>query len=134
MSTNTITKTATFAGSFDDAVGATKEALAQQGFGVLSEINLQAVLKKKLGVDYPPTLILGACNPQLAHRALTAEPDVAALIPCNVVVREIDNVIEIAAVNPAILNTLLDHPQIKEVAKEGEERLDKVLTMLTTST
>ncbi len=125
MSKTRITKTVSFAGTFDDAVLAIRSALQTQGFGILTEIDVQATLKKKLGVDYPRTLILGACNPKLAHRALTAEPDVAALMPCNVVVRETtDGAVDVVAMDPLVLTELLKHPTIVAVAKDGAARLD----------
>lgn len=128
MSESRITNTITFAGPFDDAVQATRTALQAQGFGVLTEIDLQATLKKKLGVDFPRTLVLGACNPKLAYTALTAEPDVAALIPCNVVIRETtDDRVEVMAMDPLILTKLLEHPTIVQVAKEGAVRLEAAL-------
>ena len=134
MSETRITKTVSFAGGFDDAVQATRAALQVQGFGILTEIDLQATLKKKLGVDYPRTLILGACNPKLAHRALTAEPDVATLIPCNVVVRETTaGGVEVVAMDPLVLTELLNHSTIAAVAKEGAARMDAALRQISPS-
>ena len=89
MTTTQATMRTTLAAPYDDAVLAVREALGDQGFGVLTEIDLRATLKTKLDVDVAPQVILGACRPQLAHRALEAAPSVAALLPCNVVVREL---------------------------------------------
>ncbi|MBF0590078.1 MAG: DUF302 domain-containing protein [Magnetococcales bacterium] len=134
MSTTHFVKTVSVAGTFDATVQAVKSALGEQGFGILTEIDVRATLKKKLGIDHPPTLILGACNPKLAHRALTAEPDVSTLMPCNVVVRETPSgTVEVVALDPLALKTLIDHPEIEAVAHEGGARLDQALAALTTT-
>ena len=135
MNGTSITKTASFSGDFDSAVQKTRSALSEQGFGILTEIDVQAILKKKLGIDYPRTLILGACNPKLAHRALTAEPDVSSVIPCNVVVRETDvGSVEVAALDPLALTTLFEHSEIAAVAQESGARLDRALEQVGAST
>ncbi len=88
---------------FDEALAATREALARQGFGVITEIDMQATMKNKLGEEYAPFVILGACNPNFAHQALGVDPSVATLLPCNVVVREEDGAVEISTLDPQLL-------------------------------
>ena len=113
---------------FPDAVERAREELAKEGFGVLSEIDVAATLKKKLDVDFPPYLILGACNPPLAHRALTAEPDIGLLLPCNVIVRDAgEGHTVVAAMDPSAALSLADNPGVAEVAAEVDERLRRVL-------
>lgn len=88
---------------FDEALAATREVLARQGFGVITEIDMQATMKNKLGEEYAPFVILGACNPNFAHQALGVDPSVATLLPCNVVVREEDGAVEISTLDPQLL-------------------------------
>src|SRR3974390_1063149 len=110
--------------SYDEAIKRATEALAKEGFGVLTEIDVAATLKKKLGKDMPPYKILGACNPQFAHRALEAEPQIGALLPCNVVVR-VDaagkTVVEI--MDPRAVLQLVERPEIAAIAGEVRSRL-----------
>jgi uncharacterized protein (DUF302 family) len=123
-----INKSVPFAGDFDAAVQVTTVALQEQGFGILTQIDVHSTLKKKLDVDYPRTLILGACNPKLAHQALLADPNVSVLMPCNVVVREIEGGnIEVSAMDPLIISDLLAHPDIIDVANEASKRIDAAL-------
>jgi uncharacterized protein (DUF302 family) len=100
------------------------KALAEQGFGVLTQIDIAATLKKKLNVDYPRTIILGACNPPIAHKALTAVPDIAVLLPCNVVVRENQQKeVEIVAMDPMILSHLMDNSEVNAIAADVDKRI-----------
>lgn len=121
----------TFAGSFDDAIAKVTEELSKEGFGVLTEINVKAVLKKKLDLDKRPYTILGACNPVLANQAMTAEPDIGLLLPCNVLVREEENGdVTVAFMDPAAVLTLVDREGIEELAGEVRERLQRVMKAL----
>lgn len=115
------------AGSFDDAVEKVTEALKEEGFGVLTEIDVKAVMKKKLDIDKKPYKILGACNPELANQALTAEEDIGLLLPCNVVVREDDDgSITVAFMDPQAVLDLVQQPGIHELAGEVKARLERV--------
>lgn len=113
--------------SYTDAINAVTEALKEQGFGILTEIDVKAVLKKKLEIDKRPYIILGACNPVLANQALDAEPDIGLLLPCNVVVREEENgSVTVAFMDPSAVLGLVDNPDVVKLAAEVRERLEKV--------
>jgi uncharacterized protein (DUF302 family) len=107
------------------------EALGKEGFGVLTEIDVSATLKKKLGVDTPPYSILGACNPQFAHRAMQAEPQIGALLPCNVVVR-VDGAgkTQVEIMDPDAVLQLVGRPEVGEIPREVRSRLERVLQAL----
>src|SRR5690606_31411304 len=111
------------------AVERTKEELAKEGFGVLSEIDIASTLKKRLDVDFRPYVILGACNPPLAHRALTAERNLGLLLPCNVVVHATDEPGRsvVAAMDPEAALDLTGNPEVREVAREVKARLERAL-------
>lgn len=114
---------------YEQAVARTKEALAAEGFGILSEIDVAATLKKKLDVDFRPYVILGACNPPLAHRALTAERDIGLLLPCNVVVYadDVPGRSVVTAMDPVEALRLTGNAAIAPVADEVRERLVRAL-------
>lgn len=114
---------------YDAAVARTKEALAAEGFGVLSEIDVAATMKKKLDVDFRPYVILGACNPPLAHRALTAERDIGLLLPCNVIVYadDVPGRSVVAAMDPVEALQLTGNDAIAPVAEDVKARLTRVL-------
>jgi uncharacterized protein (DUF302 family) len=115
---------------FDEAIARVTEALGKEGFGVLTEIDVAATLKKKLGLDMPPYRILGACNPQFAHQAIEFEPQIGALLPCNVVVREEGGKTRVEIMDPKAVLQLVGRPEIAEIAGEVRTRLERVLAAL----
>ncbi len=117
--------------NYETALTQTIDALKVEGFGVLTEIDVKETFKKKLGVEYPPYKILGACNPPLAHRALTAAPEVGLLLPCNVTVRELaDGEIEVAMIDPLMMMGVMNNPDLKPIADEARSRLERVAQSL----
>ena len=118
-------------GPFDETLAATREALAAQGFGVLTEIDMAGTLKKKLDVDIPPHVILGACNPPNAYKAVQAEPSIGVLLPCNVVVRSAaDGTTIVEAIDPATMHELTGNAAMKDVAVTIGGMLQAVLDSL----
>ena len=116
---------------YEEAVAAVRAALGDQGFGILTEIDLKATLKTKLDVDVAPQVILGACRPALAYEALTAEPSIAAVLPCNVVVRAIDETITVVeAFDPDAMMGLADNDALYAVAADSKQRLTAALAAL----
>lgn len=124
---------ATLLGPFEEAIKQTEAALKEEGFGVISRIDIQEALKTKIGVDFRPYTILGACNPALAYEALKLEDKVGTMLPCNVVVqaRE-DGSSEVAAIDPVASMQAIENPQLGEAAREVRERLSRVIQHLET--
>ena len=115
---------------FDDAIAKTRAALQEQGFGVLTEIDMQATLKAKIGADMERYVILGACNPQLAHRAVGVDRQIGLLLPCNVVVRADGDDVVVEAMNPAIMVEVTKEPDLEAVAAEATTRLQAAIDAL----
>ncbi len=113
--------------SFEDAVEKVTEVLKNEGFGVLTEIDIKSTLKKKLDVDFRPYLILGACNPQYAHQALTIDDKIGTLLPCNFVVQEVEGGTEVLAMNPHETMSKLMEGEMEEISKAITEKVNRVL-------
>ena len=126
----TYVKSVMLAAPFAEAVRRTREALAEQGFGVLTEIDVQATLKQKIGVDMEDYVILGACNPPLANQALEVDREVGVLLPCNVVVRATSGGSQVLILNPDMIASLSGRDELKPVADEAVRRLDAVAEAL----
>jgi uncharacterized protein (DUF302 family) len=119
--------------TFEQAIDEVKEALAIQGFGVLSEINIHDKLKEKLDVDFRRYTILGACNPAYAYKALQSEDKIGTMLPCNVVIQELGkNVIEVAAIDPIASMMAIENPKLAKIAGEIKGKLEKVIESLHT--
>lgn len=117
--------------SFDDAIEKTKEALKKEGFGVLTEIDMKATLKKKLDVDFHNYKILGACNPTFAYKAIQHEDKIGTMLPCNVIVQEqTKGIIEVAAVNPIASMQAINNKELITVSQEVKQKLEKVIHSL----
>ncbi len=124
----------TLAMPFDGALARVTEALVAEGFGVLTEIDVKATLKKKIDVDFRRYTILGACAPDLAHRALCAEPHIGLMMPCNVVVQQSDDgaPVEVSIIDPAMMFGVVENDELKPVMADADERLRRVLAALQT--
>lgn len=115
-------------GSFDEVLERVLSSLKEDGFGVLTEIDVQQTLKKKLGVDFQKYVILGACNPPFAYQALQAEDKIGTMLPCNVIVQEIEEGrIEVAAIDPIASMQAIDSPELFPVATQVQEKLKRVV-------
>jgi len=118
-------------GGFDETIVQVKEALSKEGFGVLSEISIHEKLKEKLGVDFPKYTILGACNPAFAYKALQEENKIGTMLPCNVVVRQVDEkTVEVAAIDPVVSMRAVENDAVAGIAGEIKEKLSRVIGSL----
>lgn len=116
-------------GSFDDVVDATTDALAEEGFGILCDIDVQATLEEKLGEDFRQYRILGACNPPLAHEAMSEELELGALLPCNVIVYETDEGdVGVSAIDPGTMLSVVDNPVLDPIADDVADRLERAVS------
>ena len=120
----------TVSGEFDDVIARVTEALKAEGFGVLTEIDVAATLKKKLDVDFRPYRILGACNPKMAYKALSAEDKIGVMLPCNVIVQKTDKGVEVAAVDPVASMQAVENPGLGDIAGPVKEALARVVNSL----
>ena len=115
---------------FEAVDGRTRAALAAHGFGVLTEIDVKATMKKKLDVDMSPYRILGACNPKMAHQAIGMEPRVGAMLPCNVILREVDGGVEVSAIDPVASMQAIDNAELMGVAGQVRDLLAKAVAAI----
>ncbi|MHB1048804.1 MAG: DUF302 domain-containing protein [Bacteroidota bacterium] len=116
--------------SYYEAIVKVTDELKKEGFGVLTTIDVKETLKKKIDVDVPRYIILGACNPPFAHKAIQAEPEIGLLLPCNVIVYEKENAVHVAAFDPQIMGAVIDNPSLKPIADEVRTRLQRVMAAL----
>jgi uncharacterized protein (DUF302 family) len=116
--------------SFDDVDARVRRALADKGFGILTEIDVQATMKKKLGIEMQPYRILGACNPTMAHQAIGIEPRVGAMLPCNVILRAVDGGVEVSAIDPVASMASIDNPALHAVAGQVRSLLADTIETL----
>jgi uncharacterized protein (DUF302 family) len=123
-------ETVVLTGEFDDVVRATKAALADHGFGVLTEIDMQQTLKAKVDKDMERYVILGACNPKLASAALDVEPHVGVLLPCNVVVRQVDDTVHVDALDPGLMVSMTSRDELAPIAADARRLLGEALAAL----
>jgi uncharacterized protein (DUF302 family) len=121
----------TIESGFDEAVARVIDALKREGFGVLSDIDVAATLKQKLGIEFRPYRILGACNPPLAHKALSVEDKIAVMLPCNVIVQEVGaGKTEVASIDPGATMDRVGNPALADVAREVADRLTRVISAI----
>lgn len=125
----TINRTIT-AASFDEVDQRTRSALLGKGFGVLTEIDVKGTMKKKLDVDMPPYRILGACNPQMAYQAIGMEPRVGAMLPCNVILRQVGDAVEVSAIDPVASMQAIDNIELIRVAGEVRDLLAEAIAAI----
>jgi uncharacterized protein (DUF302 family) len=116
--------------SLSETLERTKKALQEQGFGVQAEINISRALHEKLGIEVPQQIILGACNPQLAHKALQKEPEIGLLLPCNVTVRQDGQQVKVAVIDAERLMGFVGNPELRPIAEEAKRRLQAVLEQI----
>lgn len=122
--------TARLTAPFDAVVASVRDALKAEGFGVLTEIDVKATLKEKLDVEVAPHLILGACNPPLAHAAMQADPDISLLLPCNVTVRTEGSGVIVSIVDPSVMAAMSAAPEMAQIAGDARARLERVISAL----
>ncbi|MDZ4670819.1 MAG: DUF302 domain-containing protein [Phototrophicales bacterium] len=117
--------------TYEDAIDRTKTALKANGFGILTEINIKDTFKAKIDVDFRPYMILGACNPKLAYRALSVSADIGLMLPCNVTVSQVgEGQIEVSIIDPIMMMSVVDHPDLPAIAQDAKALLQKTLDML----
>ena len=116
--------------SFDEVDARTRKALADKGFGILTEIDVKATMKKKLDVEMAPYRILGACNPNMAHEAIGMEPRVGAMLPCNVILREVDGGVEVSAIDPVASMQAINNPALHDVAGQVRDLLAEAVAAI----
>ncbi len=116
--------------SYQQAIDKVTDELKKEGFGVLTTIDVSDTLKKKINVDFPKYMILGACNPPFAHTALTAEEEIGLLLPCNVIVYEKNGTTHVAAFDPLVMRTIVDNPALEPIATDVRARLERILAAL----
>ncbi len=116
--------------SFEEAIEKVTAALKQEGFGILTEIDIKATLKKKLDADFHPYKILGACNPSFAHKALNAEDKIGTMLPCNVIVQEKEGIVEVAAVNPIASMQAVENEDLADIATSVSDKLQRAVESL----
>ncbi|MEZ5477404.1 MAG: DUF302 domain-containing protein [Thiolinea sp.] len=118
------------ASSFDEADARTRKALADNGFGVITEIDVKATMKTKLDVDMPPYRILGACNPKMAFQAIQLEPHIGSMLPCKVIMREVDGGVEVSAIDPIASMTAVENDELKAFAGQVRDMLEQALAAI----
>jgi uncharacterized protein (DUF302 family) len=116
--------------SYENTIIKVKEELSKEGFGILTQIDVKSTLKKKINVEFDNYIILGACNPPFAHKALLAERDIGLLLPCNVIIYEQDGNVYASAIVPSVAMGMVNNSQLQEIAKQVEEKLKKVIDII----